>query len=367
LEVALALTDEMIYWIWQLCFGASALGCVYLLTASILVFLWRRRGRKSHARLIRQTSRSVTVLLPLHGNEPKLFDRLLRFCSQDYAGNIQLVLGAVARSDPAIDVVEQFRRAFPNKAAVLNVDSQEHGANRKISNLANMTFAAQHDILIAADSDIQVGQHYVADIVEQLEKPGVRAVICLYHGIPGAGLWSSLSALAINGHFLPEVVMALSLGLATPCFGATLALRRSLLKSIGGFSAFADFLAEDYGIGQAVRISGHDRHALRFRRSRMFRTRFQVPVSASGQMRPHNQKHRPGGTCRINYYASVSIGFARRALRTCGLPCSGDRGARRPANDLYRDSENLFHSASAILDDSDAGHDRILRLFRQFL
>jgi ceramide glucosyltransferase len=117
---------------------------------------------------------------------------------------------------------------------------------------------AQHDILVIADSDIQVGPGYLAGIVGELEKPGVGAVTCLYHGIAGAGFWSRLSALAINTHYLPEVVMALSFRLAQPCFSATIAMRRETLMHIGGFSAFTDCLAEDYSIGEAVRSCGHD-------------------------------------------------------------------------------------------------------------
>jgi len=62
-----------------------------------------------------------------------------------------------------------------------------------------------------------------------------------------------LSALAIDSHFLPNVLVGLHLGLATPCFGSTLAVRRDRLDEIGGFAAFADVLADDYAIGAALR------------------------------------------------------------------------------------------------------------------
>jgi ceramide glucosyltransferase len=51
-------------------------------------------------------------------------------------------------------------------------------------------------------------------------------------------------------------VTALALHLARPCFGATIAMRRETLSRIGGFAAFADCLADDYMIGQAVRSAG---------------------------------------------------------------------------------------------------------------
>jgi ceramide glucosyltransferase len=86
----------------------------------------------------------------------------------------------------------------------------------------------------------------------------VGAVTCLYYGIGGEGLWTRFSALAINAQFLPQALMAVSLGLAKPVCGATIALRRSTLERIGGFGAFADTLADDHAIGVAVRAEGYD-------------------------------------------------------------------------------------------------------------
>jgi ceramide glucosyltransferase len=83
-------------------------------------------------------------------------------------------------------------------------------------------------------------------------------VTCLYHGVPVGTVWSRLSALSIDTHFTPGVIMGLALGLAKPCFGSTIALRRETLERVGGFVAFADVLADDYEVGAAVRRLGLD-------------------------------------------------------------------------------------------------------------
>jgi ceramide glucosyltransferase len=110
---------------------------------------------------------------------------------------------------------------------------------------------------VLVDSDILVGPDHLSKVVGELERPGVGAVTCLYHGISGAGFWSALSALSINAHFLPSVVMALSFGISRPCFGSTIALPRSTLEGIGGLRAFVDCLDDDYAIGQGVRETGY--------------------------------------------------------------------------------------------------------------
>jgi ceramide glucosyltransferase len=62
--------------------------------------------------------------------------------------------------------------------------------------------------------------------------------------------------MAIDCHFLPSVLVGLRLGLARPCFGSTIALRRDVLAQIGGFQAFTEYLADDNAMGEAVRRAG---------------------------------------------------------------------------------------------------------------
>jgi ceramide glucosyltransferase len=53
------------------------------------------------------------------------------------------------------------------------------------------------------------------------------------------------------------VVFGLAHGLAHPCFGSTIALKKSVLAEIGGFEAFRDRLADDYEMGKAIRSRGY--------------------------------------------------------------------------------------------------------------
>jgi ceramide glucosyltransferase len=242
---------SLVRWADDICIIGAILGCAYALLASLLVFRYSK-GRDVHP----GSPIPVTILKPLHGAEPRLFSHLTSFCNQDYPAPIQIIFGTLDRDDPAVKIVERLKKAFPDRSLEIKIDSREHGSNRKISNLINMLPAARHDTLIIADSDINVASNYLADIVSHLQRPDVGAVTCLYHGIGGASVWSRLAATAINTHFLPLVTVALRFRLARPCFGATIGMRRDTLNRIGGFSAFADYLADDYAIGQAVRRLG---------------------------------------------------------------------------------------------------------------
>jgi ceramide glucosyltransferase len=125
-----------------------------------------------------------------------------------------------------------------------------------MSNILNMLPEAQHDVLVFADSDVSVGPSYLRNVVGELQKPGVGLVTCVYRGQPDPGFWPRLSAKATNYQFLPGVVTGLALGMARPCFGQTIAMRRETLEKIGGFAQFVHHLAEDHAIGEAVRMIG---------------------------------------------------------------------------------------------------------------
>ena len=115
---------------------------------------------------------------------------------------------------------------------------------------------AKHDILIAVDSDILAPPDYLEQVAALLQKPGAGGVSVLYYGELAGPVWSRFAALCINTHFLPNVMVGTALGLAKPCFGSTIAVKREVLERIGGFEAFADQLADDYAIGAAVRKAG---------------------------------------------------------------------------------------------------------------
>ena len=227
-------------------------GCGYIVAAAILVGRFARAPLPAPA----AAAPSVTILKPLYGDEPGLFDNLASFCNQDYSGPMQIVAGVLDTNDGAIAVFQRLRTAHPDRDLELVVDATLHGSNRKVCNLANMAARIRHDVVVVSDSDIRVDPGYLSRVVAALQAPGVAAVTCLYYGVAATGLWSQLSALAINAHFLPSVVFGLALRLARPCFGSTIALTRATLAEIGGFAAFADRLDDDYAIGDAVRRRG---------------------------------------------------------------------------------------------------------------
>jgi ceramide glucosyltransferase len=231
---------------------AAGLGAIYLLVVWQAV---RRFGRRAPARPAAGRRPPVTILKPLHGEDPELYANLRSFCEQAYPA-VQIVFGVRDAGDPAVAVVRRLIADLPDADLDLVIDPSVHGTNLKISNLINMMSVARHPVLVIADSDMRVLPFYLDALIGELAEPGVGLVTCLYTARPAGDPWSRLGALFINHGFLPSVLVGNLIRPWPGCFGATMALHRETLRQIGGFARFRDQLADDYRLGAAVVEAG---------------------------------------------------------------------------------------------------------------
>jgi ceramide glucosyltransferase len=194
----------------------------------------------------------VSILKPLKGTDPDIYESFRSHCLQDYP-EYEIIFGVSDADDPAIESVKQLQREFPARAILLVVCSKILGANVKVSNLAQMLAAANHEHLIVNDSDIRVEPDYLRRVIAPLADEAVGMVTCLYRGVAAPTLGSQLESLGISTDFCPGVLVARQLeGGLRFGLGSTLAFRRADLQRIGGFESFVDFLADDYELGRRI-------------------------------------------------------------------------------------------------------------------
>lgn len=230
--------------------AACTASILYLLWAMVSVRLFQGQRAAAARRLV-----PVTVLKPVCGLDAGLYANLRSFCEQDYP-EFQVIFGVHGADDPATAVIERVIRDLPGRDLALVVDERAIGANGKVSNLVNMYGKAKHDVLVIADSDMRVEPGYLKAVVAPFDEPEVGAVTCLYKGSPVGGLASVMGSMFINEWFLPSVLVALTFMPVRFCFGATMAVRRGALEAIGGFTALASHIADDYMLGKLITDRG---------------------------------------------------------------------------------------------------------------
>lgn len=237
----------------------AILGC---LSSSIyyLLCLWSAwsflRERWAGARPT-QSLPPVSILKPLKGTDPDIYESFRSHCLQDYP-EYEVLFGVSDPHDPAVASVEQLQREFPGRTILLVVAPTQLGANVKVSNLEQMLESARHEHLIVNDSDIRVERDYLRRVIaplmfESINDERVGMVTCLYRGVAAPTLGSRLESLGISADFCAGVLAARQLeGGLRFGLGSTLAFRRGDLERVGGFKSIVDFLADDYELGRRI-------------------------------------------------------------------------------------------------------------------
>jgi len=231
-------------------FGAVSSSAYYLLCLwSASAFLRQRLGEMSAPA---QTLPPVSILKPLKGVDPEIYQSFRSHCLQEYP-DYEIIFGVSDPNDPAVASVRQLQNEFPARSIRLMVCPNILGANVKVSNLAQMVAEARHQHLLVNDSDIRVETDYLRRVMAPLANPKVGMVTCLYRGVAADTLGSRIESLGISTDFCAGVLAARQLehGLKFG-LGSTMAFRRADLETIGGFESFADYLADDYELGNRI-------------------------------------------------------------------------------------------------------------------
>jgi ceramide glucosyltransferase len=229
--------------------------CTVFLT--LVVVAARRHLRRPDAPASLKTALpAVTMLKPLYGLEPNLESNLRSFFVQDYP-RFELIFGARDLNDPALALVRALHREYPQVKAKIVTSGPPDRPNAKICSLEKMCEAASTEYLVISDSDVHVNRNYLREVVRPLLDPKVGLVTCLYRGVPTGGAWSALEAMGMSVEMTSGVVVADMLEGMRFALGPTMAVRRDALERVGGMAPLANYLADDYVLGQRVFEAGY--------------------------------------------------------------------------------------------------------------
>jgi ceramide glucosyltransferase len=261
-----------------------------LAALSLLLTLWQWLvGRRFplHQRVPAPTlAPPVTLLKPLKGCDQSTEACLRSWFVQDYPAPVQLLFGVASADDPVCGVVRGLMHEFPACDAQLVVCGPLHGANLKVSKLAQLEPLAKFDLLAISDADVRVPPDLLANVVAPFQASAavsrgapagssdtqesakrlecadgrfgqLALVTCFYQLANPTTLAMQWEAVAINADFWSQVLQAQSLKPLDFALGAVMVTRRQPLQDIGGFEALADCLADDYQLGHRLTRLGY--------------------------------------------------------------------------------------------------------------
>lgn len=224
-----------------------------------LLCLWSaHRFQRTRRQSAVEVTPPVTILKPLRGVDPQMYESFRSHCMQDYP-EYEIIFGVSEPDDPAAEAVHRLIKEFPGCKIRLVVCPEVLGNNRKVSNLVQMMASAKYNLLLINDSDIFVSPDYLRRVMAPFAKPEVGMVTCPYRGIAAQTLGSKLESIGISTDFIAGVLVARQIEKGIHfALGSTLAMSRKALDAIGGLHPLVDYLADDFELGFRIAKAGYE-------------------------------------------------------------------------------------------------------------
>jgi len=254
-HMAYGLSDLFYFILLSPFLAASAGGLVYYLLAIVATRKLYKSRETAEPEIAAPPS--ISLLKPLRGADPDLELHLESFFLQGYP-SFEILFAVRRADDPAVAVAERLMARYPHVPARLILTGEPPYANAKVYSMEKMGEEARADILVITDSDTSVDKDYLRHVAAAFAPERVGAATNLYRGEPGADLWSKLEALGMSTEFMAGVVVANHLEGMKFMLGPSMAVRRDCLRAIGGFAAMADYLADDFVLGQWASEAGYE-------------------------------------------------------------------------------------------------------------
>jgi ceramide glucosyltransferase len=210
-----------------------------------------RSGKGGHA----DFTPRISILKPLRGLDRGAYENFASFCRQDYP-QYEIIFAVSDEQDPAVPVVRQLMRDFPQTAIRLVVGGEAQGTNNKVGKLCRLAEEAHYPLLVITDSDVRVAPDYLRKVATILADPDVGAVTALYRAIEASSfgaVMDTMGSLSFSG----SALAARSLEGLKFTMGSTAAIWRERLAEIGGFAPLLDMHSDDYELGRRIAETGY--------------------------------------------------------------------------------------------------------------
>jgi ceramide glucosyltransferase len=233
-----------------------------LLTAATAPFIYYVVALFAAARFSQQPSSvptnfcpPISILKPIRGMDRETYENYASFCRQDYP-EFELLFCVTDSDEPAIPIIEKIIAEFPSRTVRLLVGSQVLGVSDKVNKVCRLVREAKHDLILISDSDVRVDPQFLRKIAAQFQNSQVGGVTCLYRGLSDGSMASDFEGLGNSTDFAPGVLVAWLFGDIDFMLGAVMATTKQELARIGGFETLANYLSDDYELGNRIAKGG---------------------------------------------------------------------------------------------------------------
>ncbi|XP_063989896.1 ceramide glucosyltransferase [Diachasmimorpha longicaudata] len=195
----------------------------------------------------------VSILKPLMGIDPNLFNNLETFFTLDYP-TYEILFCVEDESDPVLMLVRKLMDNYTNVETRLFIGGCRVGVNPKINNMHPAYEAAKYELILISDSGIRMKEDTLLDMVSYMtdrvglvhqlpftcDRSGFAAAYeKIYFGTVQSRMYLAADVLRINCHT-----------------GMSALIRKAPLDEVGGLKTFGVYLAEDFFYAKSLTDRG---------------------------------------------------------------------------------------------------------------
>lgn len=239
--------------------GTAALGLGWIMVASVVVgvALFRRNAFRPVAALAAGVPRSALLVRPCRGLEPGLERCLLSVARARYGFPLQVRMGVAEQSDAAAPVAQRVAASLRDKG----IDAQvvvvpPRGSNHKASIVAGVCTSTEADVIINADSNVDLAGLDLDALVEPLVRgEGVGAVWAPHVEVTQERTLGARASTAVLGGSLHAFALLCGID-PRGLVGKLFAFRRDAAEATAALPALVHYLGEDMELSRRLRQGG---------------------------------------------------------------------------------------------------------------
>ena len=199
----------------------------------------------------------LSILKPVRGLDPEAYENFASFARQQYpVYEILFCVGDLG--DPALPVLQQVQRDFPQANIRIVIGSGREAANDKVAKLARLVEEASHEHLVINDSDVRVEPNYLRLLIAPLADPKVGAATCFYASTQETTWVQSLQEIGMLSDFYVGILVAKQLDGVKFALGPTISTTKTRLQGFGGYAAIENMPADDLLVGRLIEEQGYE-------------------------------------------------------------------------------------------------------------
>jgi len=237
-----------------LLFAVPGLFCLIMLSthfALCMGIIRSRRKEKKWNQVKRDLPRLVSVIVPAR-NEEKNLAALFSSLSRQTVSYFEVILVNDRSDDTTLEMMNDFKKRSGIPVEVISLKENPQSGNPKQHALLKGIEAAQGDLFLFTDADCEVPLSWIESMCRPFGDADVGVAFGAVHTKHESGFLYQYQTFDHVFRFFYNVGSA-GIGSATGVYGNNMAIRASLIREIGGYSALDYSVTEDNALLSLIR------------------------------------------------------------------------------------------------------------------